>query len=67
VATHNSQNKLAGLVVIFLDQEGGVAAASISDIRRWLDGDLSNAAFLRKCSLDPPSQFTLARSRSVSR
>ena len=61
-ALHNSQSKVDGIVVIFLDQEGGVAAAAFSDVRRWLDGDLSDAAFLKRCSLDPPSQFTAARS-----
>jgi Bacterial SH3 domain len=59
-ALHDSQNKLDGIVVIFLDESSGVAAASFSDVRQWLDGNLTEAAFLKKCSLDPPSQFLAA-------
>ena len=55
--THSSQDPLAGIVVIFLDQRGGVAAASIDDIRQWDDGSLTQQAFLKRCSLDPPSAF----------
>ena len=66
-ALHNSQNKLEGIVVIFLDQGSGVAAASFSDVREWLDGNLSESAFLKKCSLDPPSQFVVAHSRPLHR
>ena len=54
---HSSQEALAGIVVIFLDQRGGVAAASIDDIRQWEDGSLTQQAFLKRCSLDPPSAF----------
>lgn len=57
-ALHDSQNKLDGIVVIFLDEGSGVAAASFSDVRQWLDGNLDDAAFLKKCSFDPPSQFS---------
>ena len=54
---HSSQDSWAGIVVIFLDQRGGVAAASIDDIRQWDDGSLTQQAFLKRCSLDPPSAF----------
>jgi SH3 domain-containing protein len=54
---HSSQDPWAGIVVIFLDQRGGVAAASIDDIRQWDDGSLTQQAFLKRCSLDPPSAF----------
>jgi hypothetical protein len=54
---HSSQDPWAGIVVIFLDQRGGVAAASIDDIRQWDDGLLTQQAFLKRCSLDPPSAF----------
>jgi hypothetical protein len=46
-----------GIVVIFLDQRGGIAAATLEDIAHWTDGHLSQAAFLKKCSLDPPGAF----------
>jgi len=51
-------------VVIFLDQQGGVAAASLDDIRLFADGSLSQEAFLKKCSFDPPSSFTATNSRN---
>ena len=56
-ASHSSQDPWAGIVVIFLDQRGGVAAASIDDIRQWDDGLLTQQAFLKRCSLDPPTAF----------
>jgi hypothetical protein len=59
--SHASQNAVAGVVVIFLDQKGGVAAASLDDIRLFADGSLSRDAFLKKCSFDPPSAFSLPR------
>ena len=55
--SHASQNPVAGVVVIFLDQKGGVAAASLDDIRLFADGSLSQERFLKKCSFDPPSAF----------
>jgi len=54
---HSSQDPTEGIVVIFVDDLGGVAAASMDDIRSWVEGTLSQAAFLKKCSLDPPSAF----------
>lgn len=58
--SHSSQDPWAGIVVIFLDQRGGVAAASLDDIRLWEDGSLTQQAFLKRCSLDPPSAFLRA-------
>lgn len=55
--SHSSQTSVDGIVVIFLDQRGGVAAATLVDIAHWTDGHLSQAAFLKKCSLDPPGAF----------
>jgi hypothetical protein len=46
-----------GVVVIFMDQGGGVAAASLDDIKSWMEGSLSKAEFIKRCSLDPPSAF----------
>ena len=57
---HSSQSNLAGIVIIFLDHRGGVAAASMEDIGLWDSGTLSPQAFLKKCSLDPPSAFSKA-------
>lgn len=55
--SHSSRDPVEGIVVIFMDQRGGVAAASLDDIRRWVEGSLSQSAFLKKCSLDPPGAF----------
>ena len=55
--THSSQNPVDGVVVIFLDKRGGVAAATLEDIAHWAAGNLSHTAFLKKCSLDPPGAF----------
>jgi len=63
-ASHNSQNSVAGIVVIFLDQRGGVGAAALEDIGRWADGTLTQSAFLKKCSLDPPGAFEAARPKA---
>jgi hypothetical protein len=56
-AAHGAGTGVEGVVVIFLDQAGGVVAASLEDIRQWADGALSQQAFAAKCSLDPPSAF----------
>lgn len=55
--SHSSQKSVDGIVVVFLDQRGGVAAATLDDIAHWAHGNLSQAAFLKKCSLDPPGAF----------
>ena len=59
--SHASQNSVAGVVVIFLDSRGGVAAASLDNIRLLADGSLSPDAFFKTCSLDPPSAFKATR------
>ena len=56
--SHASQNPVAGVVVIFLDQQGGVAAASVDQIRLFANGALSQEAFVKKCSFDPRSAFS---------
>jgi len=45
------------VVLIFDEPDGGVAAASIEDIRGWMDGLLPEKAFTTRCSLDPPEAF----------
>ena len=55
--SHSSRDSVEGIVVIFMDQRGGVAAAGLDDIRHWVEGSLSQSAFLKKCSLDPPGAF----------
>jgi hypothetical protein len=55
--SHNSQSSVEGFVVIFLDQKGGVAAASLDDVGLWTGGSLTTPVFLKKCSFDPRSAF----------
>jgi hypothetical protein len=61
-ATHSDQ-AISGVVVVFLGAKGGVAAATLADIRRWHDGTLSDKLFLDRCSLDPPESFRDAPKR----
>ena len=56
-AVHGSQVSPEGIVVIFLDQQGGVAAATLADIGLWVEGTITEPAFLSRCSLDPSSAF----------
>jgi hypothetical protein len=56
-AAHGSQVSPEGIVVIFLDQQGGVAAATLADIGLWVEGAITGPVFLNRCSLDPPSAF----------
>jgi hypothetical protein len=63
--SHTSHKAPAGIVVIFLDDRGGVAAAALDDIRQWAEGSLSSSAFLKRCSLDPPGAFELSRTEAT--
>ena len=56
-AVHGSQVAPEGIVVIFLDQQGGVAAATLFDIGLWVEGAITGPVFFNRCSLDPPSAF----------
>jgi len=58
-----SQSKIdvEGVVVVFLGSRGGIAAATLSDIRQWVEGDLPEEAFVNHCSLDPPAEFRAMR------
>ncbi len=59
-ARHSAQ-PFVGVVVIFLGPKRGVAAATLAQIRRWQEGTLREAEFLKLCSLDPPEAFRDAR------
>ncbi|MGA8101940.1 MAG: hypothetical protein WB869_07300 [Candidatus Acidiferrales bacterium] len=62
----HSQESLAGVVAVFLGPKGGVAAATLPDIRRWRDGIISDKMFLSRCSLDPATSFRDATHPSLS-
>lgn len=52
-----TQDPFDGVVVIFLGGKGGVAAATMKDIKQWVQGGLDDNAFVSRCSLDPPGEF----------
>jgi hypothetical protein len=54
--TQSSPN-VEGVVVVFLGSKGGVVAATVPDIRQWVEGGLGDEAFVNRCSLDPPAEF----------
>jgi len=62
---HSSKRNFEGVVIIFLDQGGGVAAANLQDVGLWVEGTISRAEFFKRCSLDPPSQFAAPPAREV--
>ena len=58
----HSEQPMSGVVVVFLGDKGGVAAATLADIRRWRDGAISDKVFFERCSFDPPESFRDAAS-----
>ena len=63
IAAHASNLKIDGIVLIFLDPRGGVAAATMKDIAAWLNSGITLSEFLSKCSLDPASAFSQSAKR----
>jgi hypothetical protein len=53
----HSEQPMSGVVVVFLGDKGGVAAATLADIRRWRDGAIPDKVFFERCSFDPPESF----------
>jgi hypothetical protein len=53
----HSEQPMAGVVVVFLGDKGGVAAATLADIRRWRSGAITDKVFFERCSFDPPESF----------
>lgn len=47
----------AGAVVVIQAAEPAIAAASMTQIRSWVEGEISEAVFARRCSLDPVTAF----------
>ena len=56
-----SKTNVEGVVVVFLGSRGGVAAATLADIRQWVEGGLADEAFVSRCSLDPATEFRSMR------
>jgi hypothetical protein len=53
-----SSDKIEGVVIVFDAADGGMAAATVADLRRLNTGELSDIAFWKQCWLDPPEAFT---------
>jgi hypothetical protein len=62
---HSPTRNVDGVVIIFLDEGGGVAAANLEDVGLWVEGAISRAEFFKRCSLDPPPQFLEAHPREL--
>ena len=46
-----------GVVIVFDSADGGQIAATISSLKQLADGAISESAFWKQCSLDPPESF----------
>lgn len=55
----NLQNEIAGVVVIFDSEDGGMAAATMATLQQWHAGHLPDDAFWKRCWLDPADAFKL--------
>jgi hypothetical protein len=45
------------VVIVFDSADGGQIAATISSLKQLADGAISESAFWKQCSLDPPESF----------
>ena len=52
-----SKSNLAGVVVVFDSEDGGMAAATAASLQQWNAGHLSDNAFWKQCWLDPADAF----------
>ena len=50
-------SELAGVVVVFDAEDGGMAAATMASLQQWSAGHLSDTAFWKECWLDPADAF----------
>jgi hypothetical protein len=53
----------AGVVVIFDSEDGGMLAATLSVLKLWKSGSLSDEAMWRRCFFDPPEMAGSAVTR----
>jgi hypothetical protein len=52
-----SNQKVEGVVIVFDSADGGQIAATMESLKVLQNGSLSESAFWRRCSLDPPEAF----------
>jgi hypothetical protein len=50
-------NEVAGVVVIFDSQDGGMAATTLANLQQWRAGHLSDETFSKRCWRDPAEAF----------
>lgn len=50
-------NEVAGVVVIFDSEDGGMAATTLANLQQWRAGHLSDETFSRRCWRDPAEAF----------
>lgn len=53
----SSPQNTEGIVVVFDSSDGGQIAASLSSVKALANRTLTDSAFWRECSLDPPESF----------
>src|SRR5271154_2253389 len=53
----SSGTTVDGVVIVFDSADGGQIAATISSLKQLVDGAISESAFWRQSSLDPPESF----------
>jgi hypothetical protein len=56
---YNDLPEIAGVVVIFDSQDGGMAAAPMPTLQQWRAGHLPDETFLKRCWLDPADAFKI--------
>ena len=49
--------EIAGVVVIFDSEDGGMAATTLSTLQQWRAGHLTDDVFWRRCWRDPVEAF----------
>jgi hypothetical protein len=54
-------NSIAGVVVIFDSQDGGMAATTLANLQQWRAGHLSDDSFWKRCWHDPADAFQSQR------
>jgi hypothetical protein len=52
-----SQQKVDGVVIVFDSADGGQIAATMENLKALHGGSITDAAFWKACSLDPPESF----------
>jgi hypothetical protein len=57
---------LAGVVVVVDSADGGMMATTLSVLRQWNAGGLSDQSFWRQCWFDPPDAFPQVRRASAN-